>query len=123
MKVTKKINDLIKDNKKFFLENQKLDGQILELEKCTRENKLSTNQLEQYNRSFFLVEFQVQTRRDVIELLKIVASNADIKGFEENQVDVAHRTSRRKTAPIIVKFVKKNDRINFLSPKEERLQP
>ena len=63
------------------------------------------------------------TRQDVIELLKIVASNADIKGFEENQVDVAHRTSRRKTAPIIVKFVKKNDRINFLSPKEERLQP
>ena len=123
MKVRKKINDLIKDNKKFFLENQKLDGQILELEKCTRENKLSTNQLEQYNRSFFLVEFQVQTRRDVIELFKIVASNTDIKGFEENQVDVAHRTSRRKTAPIIVKFVKKNDRINFLSPKEERLQP
>ena len=123
MKVRKKINDLIKDNIKFFLENQKLDGQILELEKCTRENKLSTNQLEQYNRSFFLVEFQVQTRRDVIELLKIVASNTDIKGFEENQVDVAHRTSRRKTAPIIVKFVKKNDRINFLSPKEERLQP
>ena len=123
MKVRKKINGLIKDNKKFFLENQKLDGQILELEKCTRENKLSTNQLEQYNRSFFLVEFQVQTRRDVIELLKIVASNTDIKGFEENQVDVAHRTSRRKTAPIIVKFVKKNDRINFLSPKEERLQP
>ena len=41
MKVRKKINDLIKDNKKFFLENQKLDGQILELEKCTRENKLS----------------------------------------------------------------------------------
>ena len=123
MEVRKKINDLIKDNKKFFLQNQKLDGQILELEKCTRENKLSTNQLEQYNRSFFLVEFQVQTRRDVIELLKIVASNADIKGFEENQVDVAHRTSRRKTAPIIVKFVKKNDGINFLSPKEERLQP
>ena len=59
MKVRKKINDLIKDNKKFFLQNQKFDGQILELEKCTRENKLSTNQLEQYNRSFFLVEFQV----------------------------------------------------------------
>ena len=53
------------------------------------------------------------TRQDVIELLKIVASNADIKGFEENQVDVAHQTSRRKTAPIIVKFVKKNDGINF----------
>ena len=113
MKVRKKISDLIKDNKKFFLENQKLHGQILELEKCTRENKLSTNQLEQYNRSSFILEISVMTRQDVIELLKIVASNADIKGFEENQVDVAHRTSRRETAPIIVKFVKKNDGINF----------
>ena len=42
-----------------------------------------------------------------------IASKADIKGFEENQVDVAHRTSRRETAPIIVKFVKKNDIMNF----------
>ena len=42
-----------------------------------------------------------------------IASKADIKAFKENQVDVAHRTSRRKTAPIIVKFVKKNDIMNF----------
>ena len=35
----------------------------------------------------------------------MVASKEDIKGFEENQVHVAHRTSRRETAPIIVKFV------------------
>ena len=47
------------------------------------------------------------TRQDVIELLKIVASNADIKGFEENQVDVAHQTSRKETAPIIVKICQK----------------
>ena len=52
-------------------------------------------------------------RQDVIELLKIVASNADIKGFEENQVDVAHQTSRKEAALIIAKFVKKNDGINF----------
>ena len=59
-----KINDLIKDNKKLFLENlgHLLDtlktflGQILELEKCARENKLSTNQLEQYSRSSFMLE-------------------------------------------------------------------
>ena len=42
-------------------------------------------------------------------MLKIVASKTDIKGFEENQVDVAHQTSRRETAPIIVKFVRKKD--------------
>ena len=54
-----------------------------------------------------------QKNEDIIELLKVVASKADIKGFEENQVDVAHQTSRRETAPIIVKFVKKNYRMNF----------
>ena len=53
------------------------------------------------------------TRQDVIELLKTVASNADIKGFEENQVDVSHQTSRKEAALIIAKFVKKNDGINF----------
>ena len=42
-----------------------------------------------------------------------IASKADIIGFEENQVNVAHPTSRRETAPIIVKFVKKNDVMNF----------
>ena len=59
------------------------------------------------------------TRQDVIELLKIVASNADIKGFEENQVGVAHPTSRKETALIIVKFVKKNDGINFYHQKKK----
>ena len=49
----------------------------------------------------------------IIELLKIVGNKADIKGFEENQVDVVHQTSRRETAPVVVKFVKKNGRINF----------
>ena len=50
---------------------------------------------------------------DVIEELKKVVSKVDIKRSEENQVGVAHRTSKRETAPIIVKFAKKNDRMNF----------
>ena len=111
-----KINRLIKDNKKLFLENQKFHGQILDLEIYARENKLSTNQLEQYNRSSLMLEISGIPRRkneDAIELIKIVASKADIKRFEENQIDVAHQTSRSKSAPIIVKFVKKNDRMNF----------
>ena len=66
-------NDLKKDYKKLFLENQKVHGQILELGKCARENKLSTNQLEQYNKSSFMLEISGIPRRkdeDVIELLK-----------------------------------------------------
>ena len=100
-------NDLKKDNKKLFLENQKLQGQILELEKCARENKLSTNQLEQYFR------YTKTKRWGRHRTVKIVASKADIKGFEENQVDVAHWTSRRETAPIITKFFKRKDRMDF----------
>ena len=35
---------------------------------------------------------------DVIEELKKVVSKVDIKRSEENQVGVAHRTSKRETA-------------------------
>ena len=49
---------------------------------------------------------------DIIELLKVVASKADCRIWRE-PVDVTHQTSRRETAPIIVKFVKKNYRMNF----------
>ena len=61
-----------------------------------------------------MLEISVIPRRkneDIIKLLKIVASKADITGFKVNQV--LHQTSRRETAPIIVKLVKKNDRMNF----------
>ena len=70
-----------------------LHGQILELGKCARESKLSTNQLEQFNRSSFMLEISGIPRRkneDDIELLKIVAGEADIIGFEQNQVDADH---------------------------------
>ena len=52
-----------------------------------------------------------QKNKDVIELLQIVAqSKADIKIFEENQVDVAHWISRGEAVPIIINFVTYIDR-------------
>ena len=80
------------------------------MEKCARESKLSTNQLEQFNRSSFILEISDIPRRkneDDIELLKTVAGEADIIGFEQNQVGADHRTLGRETAPIMVKFVKR----------------
>ena len=80
------------------------------MEKCARESKLSTNQLEQFNRSSFMLEISDIPRRkneDDIELLKTVAGEADIIGFEQNQVGADHRTLARETAPIMVKFVKR----------------
>ena len=52
-----------------------------------------------------------QKNKDVIELLEIEAqSKADIKIFEENQVDVAHWISREETVPTIISFVTNIDR-------------
>ena len=37
--------------------------------------------------------------------------------YEPGQVDVAHRTSKKKTAPITILFHKKSDRQNFYKQK------
>ena len=61
-----------------------------------------------------------QKNEDVIELLEIlVQSKADIKIFEEKQVDAAHWISRGETVLIIVNFVKNIDRMNFYNQKKK----
>ena len=57
MRVKKeKINDLIKHNKKIFLENQQLKNELNDLYKSQEDNKSGINKLEQYNRSSFMIE-------------------------------------------------------------------
>lgn len=51
----------------------------------------------------------------VDELVAKVARLANIQKFDINQIDVAHRVSRKENASIIVKFYKKHDRKNFYS--------
>ena len=46
-----------------------------------------------------------------------LASLAKMQDFSKDQIDVAHRTSSKSTAPIIVLFYKKNDRNNFYKQK------
>ena len=46
-----------------------------------------------------------------------LASLAKMQDFSKDQIDVAHRTSSKSTAPIIVLFCKKNDRNNFYEQK------
>ena len=53
------------------------------------------------------------TKRIVCKL----ASLAKMQGFSKDQIDVAHRTSSKSTAPIIVLFYKENDRNNFYEQK------
>ena len=44
---------------------------------------------------------------------------AEIEGYETSQVDVAHRSSRKIAAPIIVLFQRKSNRQNFYKQKNK----
>ena len=48
--------------------------------------------------------------RDLITKLVVLAN---ITRFNISQIDMIHRTSKKSTAPIIVLFTRKTDRLNF----------
>ena len=48
-----------------------------------------------------------------LEIITELVSKAGITGFHPNQVDVCHRTGDYYFSPIIVRFVKKQDKDNF----------
>ena len=48
-----------------------------------------------------------------LEIISDIVSKANIEGFHPNQIDVCHRTSSYHFSPIIVKFLRKNDKENF----------
>ena len=115
-----KIQDLINDNKKIHLENVQLKKEIDETNTKQEENEIKINQLEQYNRSSFMLEISGiprKTSEDAVKLIEKVAIKAKIMNFNTEQIDVAHRTSRKATAPIIVLFKTKSDRNNFFKQK------
>ena len=97
-----KIQDLINDNKKIHLENVQLKKEIDETDTKQEENEIKINQLEQYNRSSFMLEISGiprKTSEDAVKLIeKKVAIKAKIMNFNTEQIDVAHRTSRKATA-------------------------
>ena len=117
-----KINDLIKDNKKLFLENQQLKNELDDLYQNQEDNKSDINKLAQYNRSSFMIEIAGIPRKkneDTLYLVEKLAVAAKVDHFDKNQIDVAHRTSGNMNAPIIVMFNKKKDRLNFYSQKKK----
>ena len=116
-----KIQDLINDNKKLHLENKRLKQEIDETITRQEENEVKINQLAQYNRSSFILEISGIPRKkseDAVKLIEDVAIKAKIKNFDREQMDVAHRTSKKNTAPIIILFKTKNDRNNFYKQKK-----
>ena len=111
-----KIKDLIKGNKKMFPENQGLHNEIKALYQIQEENQIEINKLAQYNRSSFMLELSGIPRQDdenAIDLVNKTAMVAGICNFDVSQIDIAHRVSEKRTAPMIVLFNRKVDRTNF----------
>ena len=111
-----KIKDLIKGNKKMFSENQGLHNEIKALYQIQEENQIEINKLAQYNRSSFMLELSGIPRQDdenAIDLVNKTAVVAGICNFDVSQIDIAHRVSEKRTAPMIVLFNRKVDRTNF----------
>ena len=53
-----------------------------------------------------------------IQLISKLGELVEITNFNKNQIDLAHRTSTKTTAPIIILFNKKSDRIIFYNQRK-----
>ena len=54
-----------------------------------------------------------------LEIINKVGRMADMEDNEFGQADIAHRTSKKKTSPIIILSYKKSDRQNFYKQKKK----
>ena len=52
-------------------------------------------------------------KENCIQLISKLGELVVITNFNKNQIDLAHRTSTKTTAPIIILFNNKSGRINF----------
>ena len=56
---------------------------------------------------------------DSLNLINQLANLANITDFDISQIDLAHRTSPNESAPIIILFITKRDRLNFYNQKKK----
>ena len=116
----KRVNNLIDNNKKMHLENQRLNADIKDLKTQLQQSKDELNLHSQYIRSSWMVEISgILVKKDE-NLYNIISKIIDLTGIENVSVDqivIAHRTSTSHFAPIIILFKRKLDRINFYSQK------
>ena len=76
----------------------------------------------QYNRSSFMLEISgipFNKNENVPNIIQKIVMLTKITDFDITQVDVAHRTSKRQNAPIIMLFNKKSDRTNFFKQRKK----
>ena len=105
-----KFNQLAEDNKKLQQENISLHSRTNNIDERVLRNKDYNNQLGHYTRSSWMLELAmipVHENKNCVDIISKGAEVPNIHNFSEDQTDVAHRTSPKPTAVIIILFVKK----------------
>ena len=104
-KQKQKISQLLEDNKKIHLDNTRLHHELNNMKSVVNDNGIEVNRLAQYNRSSFMLEISgipFNKNENVPNIIQKIVMLTKITDFDITQVDVAHRTSKRKNAPIIM---------------------
>ena len=117
-----KIKELINGNTKPHKEDEKLNSNLRQMEQKLMENRDVVSELNQCNRSSYMVEISgipFKKGENYLEIINKVERMADIEDYEPGQVHVMLWTSRKKTAPIIVLFHKKREQQNFYRQKKK----
>ena len=73
------------------------------------ENRDAVDELNQYNRSSYIVKIcgiPSKKGKNCLEIMNNVRRMVDIEDYEPGQVDIVHQTSRKEIAPIIILFHK-----------------
>ena len=102
------------------MENERLNVNPRQIEQKLMENRDAVHELIQYNRSSYMMELSVipfKKSKNCLLISNKVGRMTHKEDYEPGQVDVAHRTSKKKTAPITILFHKKSDRQNFYKQK------
>ena len=69
-----------------------------------------------------IVGIPYHKEENCIQLISKLGELVEITNFNKNQIDLAHRTSTKTTAPIIILFNKKSDRIIFYNQKDKKVE-
>ena len=114
------IKDIKLKQKNLEKENKHLNSELHMMKEQLETTKQQLNANAQYMRSSWILEISgIPTLKDedTKDIVYKLASLAKMQDFSKDQVDVAHRTSSKSTAPIIVLFYKKSDRNHFYEQK------
>ena len=92
------------------------------MKSVVRDNGIEVNRLAECNRSSFMLKISgipLNKNENVSNIIQKIVTLTKITGFDITKIDIAHRTSKRKNAPITMLFNKKTYRTNFFNQKKK----